>query len=342
MSLFEVKPVDAAFYRERLMEFLPDRLFDVHVHLYQRAHNTRRDERTVSWPGRVADCNPAEDLVETAELMFPGKGYRSLVFGTLTDVCDMDVSNQYVSESAAKMGWPALMFAHPGLSQQALADGLKKGGFRGIKVYLSYAPPHIPVGDIRVFDFLPREQLEVCDRLGMAVMLHLPRSQRLRDPMNIADLLEIERDFKHLRLIVAHVGRAYCREDVGEAVDILSKTENMVFDISANTNEWVFARLIEAVGGSRILYGSDLPVTRMRMRRVERDGRYVNLAPRGLYGDVSDDPNMGELDPPESDRLTYFLYEEIEAFRRAALETGLQKDDIDRVFRANGEALFFP
>jgi len=228
------------------------------------------------------------------------------------------------------------------MSASELADALARGGFRGIKVYLTFAPKHIPADDIRIFDFLPREQLEVCDQLGMAVMLHIARPRRLRDPMNIKDLLEIERNYRNLRLIVAHVGRAYCRGDVGEALDLLSGTENMLFDISANTNEWVFGRLIMAVGPSRILYGSDLPITRMRMRRVERDGRYVNLVPRGLYGDVSGDPNMSELDPPESDPLSFFLYEEIEAFRRAATDAGLGRDEVARVFRANGEELFPP
>ena len=111
----------------------------------------------------------------------------------------------------------------------------------------------------------------------------------------------------------------------------------MLFDISANTNDWVFEQLIRAVGSSRILYGSDLPIVRMRMRRIERDGHYVNLVPRGLYGDVSGDPNMAELDPPESDRLSFFLYEEIDAFRKAAQRAGLRESDIERVFRRNAQ-----
>ena len=340
MALFEVKPFDRAFYRENLSDFLPDRLFDVHVHMYSRTAGAAVDERTVSWPARVADCNPIEHLDETTKLLFPGKEYASLVFGSPTDCPSVDAANEYVSVHAAGAGHPALMLAHPGMSQNEMSEKLTRGGFCGIKVYLTFAPRHIRTDEIRIFDFLPRAQLEVCDQLGLAVMLHIARSRRLRDEQNISDLLEIKRNFRNVRLIVAHVGRAYCREDVGEALEILSGAENMLFDISANTNDWVFERLIKTIGSSRILYGSDLPVTRMRMRRVERDGRYVNLVPRGMYGEVSADPNMGELDPPESDHLSFFLYEEIAAFRRAALRAGMGKDEINRVFRANGEALF--
>ena len=114
---------------------------------------------------------------------------------------------------------------------------------------------------------------------------------------------------------------------------------SLCFDISANTNARVFERLIRCVGPRRILFGSDLPVTRMRMRRVTREGRYVNLVPRGLYGDVSGDPNMGELDGPAAARLTFFLYEEIDAFRRAALRTGLTPGDVADVFHRNAARL---
>jgi hypothetical protein len=75
------------------------------------------------------------------------------------------------------------------------------------------------------------------------------------------------------------------------------------------------------------------------MRRIERDGRYVNLVPRGRYGDVSGDPNMGEVDGPEAEALTFFLYEEIEAFRHAAEATGLSRGDLEAVFCGNAERM---
>ena len=88
-----------------------------------------------------------------------------------------------------------------------------------------------------------------------------------------------------------------------------------------------------------ILFGSDLPVARMRMRRVCEDGVYVNVIPRGLYGDVTGDVHMREVDPPEADELSFFMYEIIDAFRRAAEATGLTRGDIEDVFRNNAQRL---
>lgn len=52
--------------------------------------------------------------------------------------------------------------------------------------------------------------------------------------------------------------------------------------------------------------------------------------PASFYGDVS-----GE----ESQRLTFFMYEEIDAFRRAAAATGLGPADIEDVFYNKGMRL---
>ena len=61
--------------------------------------------------------------------------------------------------------------------------------------------------------------------------------------------------------------------------------------------------------------------------------------PRGLYGDVSDDKHMREVDGEQADALSFFLYEEIDAFRRAAQATGLTPRDIEDVFYGNAVRL---
>jgi predicted TIM-barrel fold metal-dependent hydrolase len=170
-------------------------------------------------------------------------------------------------------------------------------------------------------------------------MLHIPRDGRLRDPVNLAQMLEIERNWPGVRLIIAHVGRAYCDEDMGNAFAVLSETRNMVFDFSANTNDRVFEAALRAFRSERCLFGSDMPITRMRMRRVCENGRYVNIVPRGLYGDVTGDSHMREADPPESDALTYFLYEEIFAIKRAAERIGLGRDNVERIFFKNAKRI---
>lgn len=341
--MFGVNTVDLRFYADHLRDFLPGRIVDIHTHVYRLAdcvpddHGT--ESRTVSWPNLVARENPIEDLRETYRLLFPDKQVTPLIFASVPQGENINRLNRYVAEVARTARVPALLFSHPAWSAESLDAQLSAGGFLGVKSYLTLAPAYLPAREIRILDFFPPHQLEVLNRRRAIVMLHIPRDGRLQDPVNLAQILHIERSYPELQLIVAHVGRAYCREDVGEAFEVLRASRRCYFDISANTNAEVFAGLIRCVGPRRILFGSDLPVTRMRMRRVTRDGRYLNLVPRGAYGDISDDPHMGEVDGEEAARLTFFLYEELEAFRQAAMATGLTAGDIEDVFYRNAQRI---
>jgi hypothetical protein len=75
------------------------------------------------------------------------------------------------------------------------------------------------------------------------------------------------------------------------------------------------------------------------MRRICESGFYVNLMPPGLYGDISDDPHMREVDEAEGSRLSFFMYEELLAFRQAAEAVGLRAEDIADVMYNNAARL---
>jgi len=340
--LFEIKPVDREFYESRLRDFLPGRIIDIHTHVWLdvlKTHAPGERDRVVKWPALVARDNSIEDLIETYRLMFPGKEVSALIFASARPGDDIDKLNAYVAEASGRSGFPALIFASPEWSADILEEKIRRGGFAGVKVYLDRAPAYIPEGEIRIFDFLPHHQLEVLNRHGWIAMLHIPRDGRLKDPVNIAQMVEIDNRYPNAKVIIAHVGRAYCNEDVGDAFEALTATDNLRFDIAANTNEQVFRQLIQAVGPKRILFGSDMPILRMRTRRICESGVYVNLVPEGLYGDVSVDKHMRELTGSEADNLTFFMYEEIDAFRRAAEAEGLARTDIEDVFCNNASAL---
>jgi len=287
----------------------------------------------------VARQNPVEDLLETYRLMFPKQMVTPVIFGPATQEYDMDASNDYVSQSAARYKLPSLLVLSPEWTAKDLEQRVLAGGFLGLKPYLEFAPPHIAQDDITIFDFMPRHHLEVANEHGWIVMLHIPRRGRLRDPLNLEMMLEIEHRYPKVQLIIAHIGRAYCPEDVGNAFDILKDTRHMHFDFCANTSAYAMETLLQAVGPRRVLFGSDLPVARMRMRRICENGFYVNLVPRGLYGDVSDDPHMREVDDVEGAKLSFFMYEELLAFRQAAEAVKLTADDIADVMYNNAARL---
>jgi hypothetical protein len=287
----------------------------------------------------VAAESPIEELQETYRLMFPDQEVVPVPMSVYKRGDDLEALNAYTAEAAARNGYPAFIYAPPEWSGEELEEKVKAGGFVGVKVYLDLSPDYIPVSEIRIFDFLPHHFLEVINRNKWIAMLHIPRHGRLGDPVNLAQMLEIEEKYPDVKLIIAHAGRAYCEEDVRNAFQVLKSTEKMMFDFSANTNAKVFEGLIQCVGPKRIMFGSDLPVLRMRMRRICENGKYVNLVPKGLYGDVSGDPNMREVEGEEAEKLTFFMYEELKAFKRATEASGLSRGDVEDIFFNNAKGL---
>ncbi|HHX54444.1 MAG TPA: amidohydrolase family protein [Clostridiales bacterium] len=327
--LFPITAYDREEY-ESIKELLPPKMIDIHCHVWRNSDidksgdENKGPRRTVTWPDLVAAENPIEDLFETYRLMFPGIEVTPLIFGTTGGSSSapesMKPQNRYIAKVSKEHGIPALYYSHPRQSAEELEVAIKIGNFRGIKSYLDLSPAYLPEKEIRIYDFFPPEQLEVIDRMGGIVMLHIPRPCRLRDPVNIAQIIEIKQRWKKLRLIIAHIGRAYCVSDVGDALERLCACpdcDDLLFDFCANTNAEVMRQLLDAVGPKRVLWGTDLPITRMRMRRIEENGTYINLVPPGMYPSEVPDPHLREVCEEEAEKITFFMYEEIKAMKQA-------------------------
>ncbi len=337
MSLFEVTDYDKKVYEEELKDFLPDKILDVHTHVWLNSLCDPKpvvpgEKRTVTWPSLVAADNSIDDLQETYRLMFPGKDVKALMF-TGTDASVRN--NAYVSESSKKSGFPALYFSDPKESADELEEKIRTGGFLGIKCYLDKSPKYLPVSEIRIFDFFPKHQLERMNEMGAIVMLHIPRNGRLKDPINIAQIMEIKEEFPKIRLIIAHVGRAYVDSDIGDAFDTLNKAPDLMYDFCANCCDSAIEAVIKNAGVKHVMFGTDMPILRMRCRRIQENGTYINLIPPGLYGDPSQDSHLREVSEEEAKEITFFAYEELLAFKRVAKKLSLSRQDIEDIMYNN-------
>lgn len=332
---------DKVYYEANLLDFLPSNIIDIHTHVWTKACEkpvSKSTERIAGWISLVTQENSFEDLQQIYHTLLPGKQVDFLMFPNVSDAIDIEKANGYVLHKAQGTKSRALALVHPDYSAQDI-EGFFKQGFLGIKVYLNYAPAEIANDDICIFDYLPHHQLDEVNRQKGIVMLHIPRSGRLKDPVNLQQMMEIEHTYPNVKLIIAHIGRAYAMEDLGDAMQVLKKSKNMLFDFSANTNGDVMAELIQTVGAGRILFGTDLPIFAMRAHRIVENGVYYNITPKGLYGDMSAEPNMRETD--DAEKITFLMYEQINAFKWAAEKTGLAKQEMEDVFYNNAAKLLY-
>lgn len=337
MSLITLNDNDRRIWNEELKDFLPEKILDVHTHVWlEKLNGPKPATWTPFWTGFVAKENSWEDLKETYETLFPGKQVTPLMFTNGWDDQPTAENNNYVAESSKITGWPALYYSRPEQSADELEAKIREHGFLGVKSFLSLAPSYIPRNEVRIFDFFPKHQLERLNKMGAIVMCHIPRPGRLKDPVNLEQILELRREFPNVRLIVAHIGRAYVKSDVGNAfTDYLNKEPETMYDFCANCSEFAITELLKNAGPKHAMFGTDMPILRMRCDRIEENGTYINRIPKGAYGDVSADSHMREVDYPEAEKITFFAYEELLALKRACTKLGLSKQDVEDIMYNN-------
>jgi len=325
--------VDLPFFQENLKDFLPDRIIDIHSHTADSKILKPNAPPPDFWAERVCPNGMSlPSLLESYILMFPGKYIRPVIFSLPSKRFDLEKGNAYVAEQARKFSLLPLILTKPEWSATELEKRVKEGGFIGIKPYPIMAKDK-PIEKVEIFDFLPRSHLELADEKRWLVILHIPRPGRLDDPVNVQQLLDIDENYPHANVVVAHVGRSYCPGQGEKGLRMLQDTQNLLFDISANTNQAIFERLIETVRIERILFGSDMPITAMHAKRICEDHNYVNIILDADWEDSHTRPATPE------DKVTFFLYEEISAFKRAAEKKGLSRKEIEKVFFLNAQRI---
>jgi len=204
-------------------------------------------------------------------------------------------------------------------------------GFLGIKPYPDLAPQGSE--DASTFDFAPHAHLAMLNALGGVLMLHLPRRGRIADPNNISELKELRQKYPLIRLIVAHIGRAYCLPTALAGLPHFADDPGICFDTAANLNADVFQYELETIGPERILYGSDLPVTMMRGVREHVGDKYIN------YTDGPFSWNTNRKTPEEEAAYTFYLYEELRALIKAVERAGMGKAEFEQIMYTNAAKL---
>jgi len=326
--------VDRRVYEEEIAPWLPSKIIDSHVHIGLADHfgPIAPERYKADWAMEVGVDQSWEQLRESLAMLLPCREVSVLAMGVPFQEVDLSRNNDYVLAGALEPENRALALfvTRPEWDASVIERALSRG-FVGIKPYPDMAPN--AGAEPSIFDFLPKAHLEVLDRLGGVLMLHLPRKGRLADPDNIRELLELADTYPSIRLIVAHIGRSFCLPTVQRGLPHFADRKNIHFDISANLNADVFAYALETVGPERLIYGSDLPITLMRGVREHVGEDYINFTD-GAYS-----WNTNRKSPEVEADYTFFLYEELKAIIAAVQRVGMGKEALERITYSNAAAL---
>ncbi|GEM_PF-151148 len=322
------QPYNRRIWEEELASFLPERIFDVHSHILDDA--TIPGSGTFSCAGHPMRAYGAQELLADYAAALPGKHVQAMCFGFPDPSYDFDRNNNYVATVCDKQKlFPLRLFDPQNDTPELLRKDLAAGRFVGLKPYPDYVRGDLSQATIH--QMLPDWGMEIANEFGSIIMLHIPRPQRLADPLNQQQLIDICSRYPRARVILAHIGRAYFLKNAVGNIAPLAHLPNLYVDL-AMVNHWeVMEHLFSIFPRDRILYGSDMPIAIAPGKSVEINDQYTYVTPVPWKLSISDD--HGKL------QFTSFLYEELRAIKHAVERMKLPRSFVEDLFYGNAQRL---
>lgn len=310
-----------------LAEFLPERIFDAHAHIYRLSDLHSTDRFFIDGPKLV--CLDA--WRERVGRQVDERRLRGGLFVPMpTAHCEIGTINSFVVEQLA--GAPesrGLIAVSPDTPRDGVAGCLENPDIVGFKPYHLFSTDK-PTFQSPIGSFLPDWVWEVADREGLVIMLHLVKDQALADPENQSYIRRMCLSYPNARLILAHCARGFHAPNTVRGLSSLGGLQNVWFDTSGICESAPIAAVLEAFGPTRLLWGSDFPVSEMRARCVTVGDNFAWVAPDKV-ADVESAPACSAM---------LVGLESLRAVREAAEVRCLDRDDLDDIFFHNARRLF--
>tara|TARA_R100000027_G_scaffold37442_1_gene27547 strand:- start:29709 stop:32057 length:2349 start_codon:yes stop_codon:yes gene_type:complete len=315
--------IDASAALSKVAEgFVPDRVFDIHTHLLRGSDFGESNRPQFAEPDSVYG---AQQLREGVEAMLPGRDLRALCFGIPARDLDTGPVNDWVAkESAGQDGWKFLALAKPDDDRAKLAQLLRAPGCAGFKVYHLFSGRDDSF-DCGVKEFAPEWMWELLNEVGGVLMLHIVRDRAMADPQNQKEIRYLCKRYPNCQLVLAHVARSFSHRHALEGLEYLRDLDNAWIDTSAVCESQAFSKALDVLGPSRILYGSDYPISNLKGRSVT-----VGESFSWIYEDL-ENPAAAAL----NSQMALVGLESLSALREAAERHGCSAKDIEDIFYNN-------
>lgn len=318
-----------------LDDFLPDRIYDAHCHLYDKKIIAGYEPLIEAWAQA-----PDQDVDTYRKDMSPLFGNRQVSLHFFLDPVANGGRFSREKEAAFVAGEVA---KHPDCTGEVTvfpkddADTLEKlaktPGVRGFKCYhtLIEQDPEHPVNTFQsdIGEYLPESAWEVCQKHHLCMTLHMVKDKALADPENLNYIRTMSKRYPDAVLILAHAARAFASWTGVETVEKLKDCDNVWFDFAAVTESPAIQQIIKKTGTERCMWGSDYPVALFR-------GKCISIADTFYWIYQRDLDNFSGLTTLRSWMVGT---ENLMAVRQACILAELGQEAIERIFYKNAQRL---
>ncbi len=316
---------------ERFNDWVPEKIIDCHAHCGLAEHVMRLEEMIFNHMSSTFLRFGLKQSALIQKLFYPGKIVRYLRFPFPFAGVDVKKANAYLLDGAREKDRVAICGMPDDVDYTV---GLLEGeNISALKIYHFYFIPPAK----RIYEFFKSEILEVTQREGVPIILHLPK------PIThcLSDLRQLLKDFPRQIVVLAHLGVPIFSDDELAAVyGEIAKNENVFMDTAMISSVGVVKKALNKLGVSRIMFGSDEPLNMVRAIVYENPSLGQRLASSYPYHWVN--PREFEEFGHLAKGAMHFHWQAIEALREGveSLSFAETAQAIGKIFFGTAKEVF--
>ena len=310
-----------------LKNFLPDRIFDAHAHLF----NTDFTPSLLKSAGHGLNLDLEKYIEEMTPVLCNPKKLNLNIIGYPDAKGDIAKSDAFLVEQLNKNpDNVGEIIVKPSDTAESLEKRIAlHPNIKGLKCYHLFAKK-TETFQCDIGEYLPECAWEVANRHKLVITLHMVKDLALADEGNRKYIISMATKYPDATLILAHAARSFASWTAIEYVDKIAHLENVWFDFSAVCESPAMFQIIKKAGLSRCMWGSDYMVCRAR-------GKAISLAD-GFYWIYQND--LDNFTSKTTLKSWLIATENLMATRQACILLDFKEPQIEDLFYNNAVRLF--
>ncbi|MFA6817145.1 MAG: amidohydrolase family protein [Lentisphaeria bacterium] len=320
---------DQQVYESELKDWLPEKIFDAHVHLFEKSIFGKDHQFSEKcWHKKFNCAFTLEQYKEITDFLLPDQDMSLNCFGLPELDADMEANSKYIGEIVDNKKVFGMAVISPKDDIKDVKRRIKDYHLVGYKPYRNFVDWK-DYEDVTIFDMLSPEQMEFANENSLVITLHIPKAKRLADSSNQKEMVELCRRYPKAKIVFAHIGRAYYMNGVVGFLDSISKCENAYIDTAMVNHPGVLEYAFNHFPRERMVFGTDSPIAFFRGKSVEINNQYAYL--------MGEDYAIGTslYDADHVIQFTTFYYEQLRGIKEAAMKAGLCRSEREDFFYNN-------
>ena len=266
LAMWELRDEDLEFFDRHLASFVPERVYDMHAHLWRE-----RD-----WEGQAPAAVRAghseitlERYREYMSWILPEREVHGLhfafpaMFPNSPAPCNEWVSQEIKKDPLAR----GQFYVRPTDDPDWVREEVRRLGLRGFKPFASFAG-RPDKENAEIPEFFPEWAAKLAHEEGWSVTLHMQRARSLADESNQHWIRSYCERYPDMALILDHAARGFNPYHTAEGLEKVRGLPNLYADTSVASAPLAIMACIKGLGVSQVVYGSDIYCSHIRGTNV--------------------------------------------------------------------------